>query len=184
MLDVKFVFILILVLQVKGDCLTGKCEKIHFNVQQHAKQDQELVGHVFHRSVTSNPAQCYLWCINDCQCLSINYKVENETKYCELNKYSHLNSKNSLKNVLGSIYYVLLREYSTKVLNFILSCSILQSIFVAFILIEIKSVYIYVYVYIERVKKNARMDNFWRKKGKKFKNVSVKDLLKLFVTFE
>ena len=184
MLDVKFVFILILVLQVKGDCLTEKCEKIHFNVQQHAKQDQELVGHVFHRSVTSNPAQCYLWCINDCQCLSINYKVKNETKYCELNKYSHLNSKNSLKNILGSIYYVLLREYSTKVLNFILSYSILQSIFVAFILIEIKSVYIYVYVYIERVKKNARMDNFWRKKGKKFKNVSVKDLLQLFVTFE
>ena len=29
------------------------------------------------------------------------------------------------------------------------------------------------------------MDNFWRKKDKKFnKNVSVKDLLQLFVTFE
>ncbi|XP_027043855.1 uncharacterized protein LOC113671797 [Pocillopora damicornis] len=123
MLDVKFVFILILVLQVKGDCLTGKCEKIHFNVQQHAKQDQELVSHVFHRSVTSNPAQCYLWCINDCRCLSINYKVKNETKYCELNKHSHLTSKNSLKNILGSIYYILLREYSTKGHNNIVPCT-------------------------------------------------------------
>ena len=150
MLDVKFVFILILVLQVKGDCLTGKCEKIHFNVQQHAKQDQELVNHVFHRSVTSNPAQCYLWCINDCRCLSINYKVKNETKYCELNKHSHLTSKNSLKNILGSIYYILLREYSTKVLNFIMSYSILQGIFVAFILIEIKKcLYICICMYRE-----------------------------------
>ena len=35
------------------------------------------------------------------------------------------------------------------------------------------------------LKKNARMDNFWRKKDKKFnKNVSVRDLLQLFTTFE
>ena len=48
-------------------------------------------------------------------------------------------------------------------------------------------VYIYIYIYIERerererVKKNTRMDNFWRKKDKKSnKNVSVRDLLQLF----
>lgn len=35
------------------------------------------------------------------------------------------------------------------------------------------------------LKKNARMDNFWRKKDKKFnKNLSVRDLLQLFTTFE
>ena len=89
MLETKFVFLFISVWQVKGDCLTGKCEKISFNERQHAKQNQELVGRVFHNSVTSNPAQCYLWCINDCRCLSINYKVKNETKYCELNEGNH-----------------------------------------------------------------------------------------------
>ena len=119
MLDTKFVFLFISVWQVKGDCITGKCEKISFKKQQHAKLNQELVGHVFHNSVTSNPAQCYLWCINDCRCLSINYKVKNETKYCELNEGNHFTGKNSLVNNTGSIYYVLRRETFTKVINFI-----------------------------------------------------------------
>ena len=51
--------------------------------------------------------------------------------------------------------------------------------------------YIYKYIYIERENererelKNARMDNFCRKKDKKFnENVSVRDLLQLFTTFE
>ena len=112
-------FLFISVWQIKGDCLTGKCQKISFNEQQHAKQNQELVGRVFHNSVTSNPAQCYLWCINDCRCLSINYKVKNETKYCELNEGNHFTEKNSFVNNPGSIYYILRRETFTKVLNFI-----------------------------------------------------------------
>ena len=119
MLDTKFVFLFISVWQVKWDCITGKCEKISFNKQQHAKQNQELVGHVSHNSVTSNPAQCYLWCINDCRCLSINYKVKNETKYCELNEGNHFTEKNSFVNNPGSIYYILRRETFTKVPNFI-----------------------------------------------------------------
>ena len=129
MLETKFVFLFISVWQVKGDCLTGKCEKISFNEQQHAKQNQELVGHVFHNSVTSNPAQCYLWCINDCRCLSINYKVKNETKYCELNEGNHFTGKNSLINNTGSIYYVLRRETFTKVINF----TVLKAVFTVLI---------------------------------------------------
>ena len=119
MLDTKFVFLFISVWQVKWDCITGKCEKISFNKQQHAKQNQELVGHVSHNSVTSNPAQCYLWCINDCRCLSINYKVKNETKYCELNEGNHFTGKNSLVNNPGSTYYILQRAIFIKVINFI-----------------------------------------------------------------
>ena len=35
------------------------------------------------------------------------------------------------------------------------------------------------------LKKSARMDNFWHKKDRKFnKNVSVRDFLQLFTTFE
>ena len=104
------------VLQVKCNCLTGKCEKISFDVHQDADRDEELEGHVFHNSVTSNTAQCYLWCTNDCRCLSINYKIKNETKYCELNEGSHFTDKNSLTNTSGSTYYKLRRKYLPKVI--------------------------------------------------------------------
>ena len=120
MMVAKFFCIIISVFQVKGYCSTEKCEKISFVEQHHADRDKELVGHVFHNSVTSNSQQCYLWCINDCRCLSINYKVKNDIKYCELNEGSHFTNKDSLKNIHGSVYYVLRREYSTKVPNFIM----------------------------------------------------------------
>ena len=118
MMVAKFFCILISAFQGKGYCSTGKCEKISFYEQQDTYHDRELVGHVFHNSMTSNPQQCYLWCISDCRCLSINYKVKNDIKYCELNEDSHFTNKNSLKNVYGSVYYLLQREYSTKVPNF------------------------------------------------------------------
>ena len=74
MLSAKFVCLLISFLQVKGDCLTGNCEKISLDVHRDAVRDSEFVGHVFHNSVTLNPVQCYIWCIHDCRCLSFNYK--------------------------------------------------------------------------------------------------------------
>ena len=120
MMVAKFFCILISAFQVKGFCSARKCEKISFNEQQDAYHDKELVGHVFHNSVSSNSQQCYLKCINDCRCLSINYKVKNDIKYCELNEGSHFTNKDSLKNIHGSVYYVLRREYSTKVPNVIM----------------------------------------------------------------
>ena len=42
--------------------------------------------------------------------MSINYKVKNDTIYCELNEGSHFTNKNSLKNIHGSVYYVLLLD--------------------------------------------------------------------------
>ena len=120
MMVAKSFCILISVFQVRGYCFTGKCEKISFVEQRDADHDKELVDHVFHNSVTSNPQQCCLWCINDCRCLSINYKVKNDIKYCELNEGSHFTNKSSLKNIHRSVYYVLRREYSTEVLNFIM----------------------------------------------------------------
>ena len=96
---------------IKCDCLTGKCEKISFEVHRDAVLDSEFVGHVFHNSVTLNPVQCYMWCIHDCRCLSFNYKENNDTKYCELNDGSHFTNNNSLKHSQWSRYYNLRREY-------------------------------------------------------------------------
>lgn len=112
---VLFLF-LVTILEVKGDCLAGKCQRISLDVYRDAVQDSEFVGHVFHNSVTLNPVQCYALCIQDCRCLSLNYKENNDQKYCELNEGSHFTNKSSLKHSPGSRYYILRRDYSTKVM--------------------------------------------------------------------
>jgi len=100
---------------VKGDCLN--CQKISLDVYRDAVQDSEFVDHVFHNSVTVNPIQCYTWCIQDCRCLSFNFKENNEEKYCELNEGNHLTNESSLKHSSGTRYYLLRRKYEAKVKN-------------------------------------------------------------------
>ena len=105
---------LLFFLEVKGDCPSETCQKISLNVHQDSEQDTEFAGHVFHNSITLNPVQCYMWCIRDCRCLSINYKEnpQNDTKYCELNEGNHFISKSSLVKSSGSRYFALRKEYS------------------------------------------------------------------------
>ena len=129
---VTFLF-LVIVLEVKGDCLTGRCEKISLDVYQDAVHDSEFVGHVFHNSVTLNPIQCYMKCIQDCRCLSVNYKENNDQKYCELNEGNHFTEKTSLKQSLGSRYYILHRDYSSEVmLSALLTGNVLFSCYLMF----------------------------------------------------
>ena len=111
--------ILVPVLEVKGSCSAGKCEKISLDVHQDAVQDSEFVGHVFYNSVMLNPVQCYTWCIQDCRCLSLNYKENNDRPKitdCELNEGSHFTNKSSLKHSPGSRYYILRRDYGSQVM--------------------------------------------------------------------
>ena len=105
---------LLFFLEVKGDCPSETCQKISLNVHQDSEQDTEFAGHVFHNSITLNPVQCYMWCIRDCRCLSINYKEnpQNDTKYCELNEGNHFISKSSLVKSSGSRYFALRKEHS------------------------------------------------------------------------
>ena len=110
MLAIKFLSFLVTILRVKGDCLTGNCQKISLDLHRDTVQDTEFVGHVFHNSVTLNPVQCYSWCIQDCRCLSLNYKEKNEEKFCELNEGNHYTNKSSLKHSPASSYYNLRRE--------------------------------------------------------------------------
>ncbi|KAL9968544.1 hypothetical protein ACROYT_G020652 [Oculina patagonica] len=110
MFSIKCLSILFTILRVKGICLTGSCEKISLDVHRDVVQDSEFAGYVFHNSVTLNPVQCYTWCIQDCRCLSFNYKENNEEKYCELNEGNHFTNESSLKHSPGSRYYILRRE--------------------------------------------------------------------------
>ena len=106
---------LVTVLGANGDCSAGrKCQRISLNVYQDAVQDSEFVDHVFQNSVTLNPIQCYMKCIQDCRCLSFNLKEKNAEKYCELNEGNHFTNKSSLKQSPGSRYYILRRDYGSE----------------------------------------------------------------------
>ncbi|PFX34612.1 hypothetical protein AWC38_SpisGene489 [Stylophora pistillata] len=92
-----------------SNCDTGFCQTYPFDTYGDALQDKELVGHVFHSSVISNPVQCYMLCKDDCRCLSFNYKENNDVKYCELNEASHFTHDSFHKSSVGSRYYNLRR---------------------------------------------------------------------------
>ena len=115
MFSAKLIPFLASLLCVKGDCLTRSCQKISLDVYQDAVQDSEFVGHVFHNSITLNPIQCYTLCVQDCRCLSFNFKESNTEKYCELNEANHFANNGSLKHSLGARYYILRRKYEAKV---------------------------------------------------------------------
>jgi len=120
------ILFLVAILEVKGDCLGGNCQKISLDVYQDAVQDSEFVGHVIHNSVTLNPIQCYMKCMQDCRCLSLNYKENNDQKYCELNEGNHFTNKSSLKQSPGSRYYILRRDYGAKVMEISLLCLLVK----------------------------------------------------------
>ena len=101
--------------EVESHCSLGKCQTYGLDIIGDAVKNTELVGHVFHKSATMNPIQCHMWCVDDCRCLSFNYKENNERKACELNEGSHYTNESSLKHYPGSHYYNLRREFSQKV---------------------------------------------------------------------
>jgi len=116
MICVLIFLFLVTISEVKGNCLAGKCEKISLDLYRDAVQDSEFVGHVFNNSVTLNPIQCYTWCIQDCRCVSLNYKENNDQKYCELNEGNHFTNESSLKQSPVSRYYILRRDYGYMVM--------------------------------------------------------------------
>ena len=118
MFTAKLIPFLSTLLCVLRYCLTRSCQTFSLDVYQDARQDSELVGHVFHNFTTVNPIQCHIWCIQDCRCLSFNFKENNAEKYCELNEGNHLASKSSLKHSPGTRYYILRRKYEAKVKNY------------------------------------------------------------------
>ena len=97
-------------------CRKGKCQTYSLDIYGDAMENSELVSHVFHKSAMINLIQCFTWCVDDCRCLSFNYKENKEGKVCELNEGSHFTNQSSLIHCQGSRYYNLNRKFSQKVL--------------------------------------------------------------------
>ncbi|XP_068698611.1 uncharacterized protein [Montipora foliosa] len=108
---------------VKSNCGDGYCQKYALNLKEDAFENSEFVGHVFHKSFTVNPIDCYVLCAENCRCLSFNYKENDpEGKFCELNGESQFTANSSsLKRSPGSRYYNLRRELFKKQ-NSVTSC--------------------------------------------------------------
>ena len=77
-------------------CKEGKCQTYALDIYGDAVENSEFVDHVFHKSPTINPIHCHSSCVDDCRCLSFNYKENNEEKVCELNEGSHFINQSSL----------------------------------------------------------------------------------------
>ena len=97
-------------------CRKGKCQTYSLDIYGDAMENSELVSHVFHKSAIINLIQCFTWCVDDCRCLSFNYKENKEGKVYELNEGSHFTNQSSLIHSLGSRYYILNRKFSQQVL--------------------------------------------------------------------
>ena len=118
-IPMKFLLQLVVFLKLvtaNDHCKEGKCQTYALDIYGDAVENSEFVDHVFHKFPTINPIHCHSSCVDDCRCLSFNYRENNEEKVCELNKGSHFINQSSLKHSPGSRYYNLRREFSQKVL--------------------------------------------------------------------
>ena len=101
---------------VDANCSKGSCQTYALDFYGDAVENSELVGHVFHQSSTVKTIpHCHSRCVDDCRCLSFNYKENHGGKVCELNSRSHFTNPNSLKHSPGSRYYNLRREQTKQV---------------------------------------------------------------------
>ena len=118
-IPMKFLLQLVVFLKLvtaNDHCKEGKCQTYALDIYGDAVENSEFVDHVFHKFPTINPIHCHSSCVDDCRCLSFNYRENNEEKVFELNKGSHFINQSSLKHSPGSRYYNLRREFSQKVL--------------------------------------------------------------------
>ena len=98
--------------KANDQCREGKCQTYSLDIYGDAVENFELIGHVFHQFATKNPSHCHSLCVDDCRCLSFNYKENNERNVCDLNEASHFTDPSSIKHSPGSRYYNLRRAFS------------------------------------------------------------------------
>ena len=96
---------LLKLVEANRQCSEGNCQNYALDVYGDAVENSEFVGHVFHKFATINLIHCHSLCVDDCRCLSFNYKETNESKVCELNEGSHFTDNSSLKHSPGSRYH-------------------------------------------------------------------------------
>ncbi|KAL9962182.1 hypothetical protein ACROYT_G031263 [Oculina patagonica] len=92
----------------------GHCQHFKFVIDQDVVHDSALEGHVIRRVTAKSAAQCYMECIDECLCVSINYFQNTVEGNCELNDVNKEMKPDALKHKPGSRYYDLERSYTVE----------------------------------------------------------------------
>ena len=101
---------------------TVNCQNFKFVIDEDVIYNHILESHVFKRSTVHSAAQCHVECKDDCLCVSMNYFPQSKENNCELNDVNRDMEPAAIKWKQGGNYYDLVRSYTVKVRDGILSC--------------------------------------------------------------
>lgn len=111
--------IFFLIPSVTAHCSTDNdCEQINMPSPKdkfRKRENYAVHGHYLSKHSTSNHNSCFLKCAQNCQCLSANYKQDNENENCHLNEAASYTNPESIKITWGWWYYEMVRSYLKKV---------------------------------------------------------------------
>ncbi|KAL9986517.1 hypothetical protein ACROYT_G000679 [Oculina patagonica] len=111
------VIILFYVASVAAQCTEDEsCEEIRFPKNEAGvSENSVLEGHHLSEHTSSNHHGCFTRCINNCQCLSFNFKSDSGADpNCQLNEAASYTNPESIKQKTDWTYVEMARKYLTK----------------------------------------------------------------------
>ena len=112
------VMMLFHIASVAAQCTDGdSCEEIRFPKDEtRVKQNFILEGHLLSEHTLSNHHGCFTRCVNNCRCLSFNFKGDNGVDpNCQLNEAASYTNPESIKPKTSWTYIEMARSYLKKV---------------------------------------------------------------------
>ena len=100
---------------------TVNCQNFKFVIDEDVVYNHILEGHVFQRLTVYNATQCHMKCKDDCLCVSMNYFPLSKENNCKLNDANKDMEPAAMKWSQGGNYYDLVRSYTVKVRDRIVS---------------------------------------------------------------
>ena len=101
---------------------TANCQKFKFVIDEDVVYNHILEGRVFQRLTFHSAIQCHMKCKDDCLCVSMNYFPLSKENNCKLNDANKDMEPAAMKWSQGGNYYDLVRNYTVKVRDRIVSC--------------------------------------------------------------
>ena len=101
---------------------TVNCQNFHFVIDEDVVYNHILEGHVFQRLTVHSATQCHMKCKDDCLCVSMNYFPLSKENNCELNDANKDMEPAAMKWSQGGYYFDLVRGYTVKLRDRIISC--------------------------------------------------------------
>ena len=101
---------------------TVNCQNFKFVIDEDVVYSHILEGHVFQRLTMHNATQSHMKCKDYCLCVSMRYFPLSKENNCERNDANKDMEPAAMKWSEGGNYYDLVRSYTVKVRDRIVSC--------------------------------------------------------------